>query len=192
MPLRLDSKETARANQEGIRINGVIRDGKKGIHILYFGDFDPSGVQMFEDIKNRLVNIWGLEKRNFTLKMGGKRHTFSFDIQRVAVNKNHIIEYDLPKDPQSKEEEMKLENDTRTPKFIKTHGRIYATELDSFPVWAPDAFEEIVVNSVNQYFNQKIYDKEVAARKEEHSEEAIKALVKKRVDELANEFRNAD
>ena len=87
---------------------------------------------------------------------------------------------------------MKLENDTRTPKFIKTHGRIYATELDSFPVWAPDAFKEIVVNSVNQYFNQKIYDKEVAARKEEHSEEAIKALVKKRVDELANEFRNAD
>jgi hypothetical protein len=64
--------------------------------------------------------------------------------------------------------------------------------LDSFPVWAPDAFKEIVVNSVNQYFNQKIYDKEVAARKEEHSEEAIKALVKKRVDELANEFRNAD
>jgi hypothetical protein len=64
--------------------------------------------------------------------------------------------------------------------------------LDSFPVWAPDAFKEIVVNSVNQYFNQKIYDKEVAARKEEHSEEAIKALVKKRVDELAEEFRNAD
>jgi hypothetical protein len=126
------------------------------------------------------------ENRKFRVKNKKYNFSYSFDIQRIAVNKEHIIKYDLPKDPQSAEEEIKLQNDTRTPRLVKIHGRVYATELDSFPVWTPDPFKEMVVNSVNQYFNQKIYDRELAARKEEHSEEAIKALVKKKVDELAD------
>ena len=40
------------------RIFKMVKAGKKRIHINYFGDFDPSGVQMFEDIKSRLARIW--------------------------------------------------------------------------------------------------------------------------------------
>lgn len=53
-----------------------------------------------------------------------------------------------------------------------------------------DEFKEIVVNSVNEYFDDEIYQKEIEAHKEEHSEEAITKLVKEKVDELANELES--
>ena len=85
---------------------------------------------------------------------------------------------------------MKLENDSRTEGFIKKHGRVYATELDTLPVVVPAVFKEIVVDSVNQRFDQEIYDREVASHAEEHSEEAIKALVKRKIDDFAEALRN--
>ena len=52
-----------------------------------------------------------------------------------------------------------------------------------------DEFKEMVVNSVNDYFDDTVYQKEIEAHEEEHSEEAITKLVKEKVHNLADEFR---
>jgi hypothetical protein len=174
-------------NESVNRLYKFIKIGKGSIHILYFGDFDPSGFQMFEDIKSRLVNIWGLKNGNLELVTKNKEYRFSFDLQRVAVNKNHVIEHDLPKDPQSKQEEIKLNNDTRTDGFKELHGRVYATELDTLPVWVPDVFKNMVIQAVNQYFDEDIYSRELEAHKEEHSAEAIALLVKEKTKKFLEE-----
>src|SRR6185503_1775370 len=94
------------------RLYKFIMSGKKHIHILYFGDFDPSGEQMFQDIKSRLANIWKLNNTELIMTYEEKEYKFSFDLQRIAVNKDQVIAYNLPKDPQSEKEVKKLRNDT--------------------------------------------------------------------------------
>lgn len=166
------------------RICKFIKMRKKHIHILYFGDFDPSGDQMFEDIKNRLDIIWGFTNGNLKITLGKdrekKQYKFSFDLQRVAINEDQVIAYILPKDPQSAKEVEKLNNDTRTAGFIRTYGRVYATELDTLPVYVPDVFRDMIVNGVNQYFDQDIYNRELEAHKKKHSPDIIARLVKQR------------
>jgi len=81
-----------------------------------------------------------------------------------------------------------LDNDKRTNKFVEEHGRVYATELDTLPIYAEDEFPIMVIEAVNQYFNWAIYDREIEAHKKEHSKKAIKKLVKKKVDEYADKL----
>ena len=138
----------------------IVEEGKIHIHILYFGDFDPSGVQMFEDIKNRLAMIWSITNGGMKFTLKGKEYQYTFDLQRIAVNEDQVIEYDLPKDPQSDQEMQKLNDDTRTAGFVKTYGRVYATEVDTLPANKAEVFRDMVVNGVNQYFDQEIYDRE--------------------------------
>ena len=156
----------------------IVKDGKRHIHILYFGDFDPSGVQMLEDIKNRLATVWSITNGEMKFTLKGETYEYSFHLQRVAVNEDQVIEHKLPKDPQSDEEMEKLNNDTRTAGFVKTHGRVYATEVDTLPALKAEVFEDMVVNGVNQYFDQDIYNRKLEAHKEEHSPDIIAKLVK--------------
>lgn len=175
------------------RLFKFVMIGKKHIHILYFGDFDPSGVQMFEDIKNRLATVWGLESgHEHTWEWKGKEYKFSFDLQRIAVNKDQVIEYNLPKDPQSEKEKEKLDNDTRTKGFVEIHGRVYASELDALPVYIPDIFRDMIVKGVNQYFDQDIYNRELEAHKEEHSPDTITKLVKQNTKQFLKDFDQED
>jgi hypothetical protein len=158
----------------------IVEEEKKHIHILYFGDFDPSGVQMLEDIKNRLAIVWSITNGEMKFTLKDEMYEYSFDLQRVAVNEDQVIEYDLPKDPQSDEEMKKLENDRRTNGFIREYGEVYATEVDTLPALKADVFENMVVNGVNQYFDQDIYNHELEVHKEEHSPNAITKLVKQK------------
>ena len=75
--------------------------------ILYFSDFDPSGVYMSEiDIPNRLYN---------RLKISRDR----VKIKRIALNKSQTDKYHLEKDPDSIKS-----GDTKRDWFIKKYGNI--------------------------------------------------------------------
>ena len=163
--------------------------------MLYFGDFDPSGEQMFDDIKDRLERIWGL--KNIRLRYNWKQKekdewqhvVFDFTFKRIAITREQVEKYNLPSEPLDDKMRDKLENDSRTPAFTKKHGAVYQSELDALPIYIMDEFKEMVVNSVNDYFDDTVYQKEIEAHEEEHSEEAITKLVKEKVHNLADEFR---
>lgn len=79
--------------------------------ILYFGDFDPSGM----DITRALAD---------GLRFFGSSQ--EIQIERVALTKNDVITYDLPPDFTKK-------TDTRSKAFIAKYGDI-AVELDALPL----------------------------------------------------------
>ena len=123
-----------------MRLLEVKRSGKE-IHILYFGDFDPSGDDVDDHLDKALL-YFGLE---------------DIDLQRMAVTEEQIEEFNLPPMPNSKETIDKVNHDTRKNGFIKKYGRLYIVELDALLALVPDEFKSIVRGSVDQFFDHGTY-----------------------------------
>ncbi len=143
-----------------IRLRGVKRSGKE-IHILYFGDFDPSGDDM-ENHLNEALHYFGLG---------------DVDFQRIAVTEEQIGQFNLPPMPNSKETIDKVNNDTRKNGFIRKYGRLYIVELDALLAIVPDEFKSIVQESVDQFFGRGIYQNVLSA----HQPDIIDRLVQEKV-----------
>jgi hypothetical protein len=79
------------------------------------------------------------------------------DFQRIAVTEEQIEEFNLPPMPKSKETIDKVNHDTRKNGFIKKYGKLYIVELDALLAIVPDEFKSIVLGSVDQFFDQAIY-----------------------------------
>ena len=133
------------------------------IHILYFGDFDPSGEDMDRHIQDA-IEQFGLQD--------------DIDIRRVAVTLEQIKRFNLPPVPNDQETLDKIRKDTRTNKFMEKYGgKLYAVELDALLAVIPDQFRVIVQQSVDQFFDERVYRKVLRA----HQPERIDRLVHQRV-----------
>lgn len=100
--------------------------------VLYFGDFDPSGVQMFEAAQNSLRNDFGI--------MGAR-------YERVALNLADIKQYNLPNDP-----EAVKKTDRRYQAFVDQYGE-YAVELDAVH---PRELKAIAINAVERELDMEL------------------------------------
>lgn len=127
------------------RIEEKLQEDKKVI-ILYFGDHDPSGLDMIRDIKDRVSEF--LEKR------------YAFEIISAALTKEQIEMYSLPPNP------AKI-TDPRAKWYIKEFGKV-SWELDAI-----DALElrKIAKKAILQYLDMVKYGKWIKREKKE-----IKAL----------------
>lgn len=85
------------------------REQRRPVSILYFGDFDPSGEDIVRALEDSL-NFFGT----------------SLKIEKVALKKKDIIDYNLPSD-------FTKRTDTRSTAFIEKHGDL-AVELDALPL----------------------------------------------------------
>jgi hypothetical protein len=127
------------------RLLNVILEEHKHIHILYYGDFDPSGDYMDTDLSNRLERF-GLDFEKY-----------NSDFERVAVTQEQVKEYNLPYDP-DEDTAKKMADDIHTDGFIEKYGELYAVELDALPALIPDIFRrDLVIDKVEQYFDDSIY-----------------------------------
>jgi len=79
------------------RMKMHLEDGQKPL-ILYFGDMDPSGVDMFNDINNRM-EIFGCDVKS----------------RRMALNIDQVRRYNLPENP------VKM-TDARCDQYIENFG----------------------------------------------------------------------
>ena len=96
---------------EDIAMRFTEREDKKCI-IIYFGDYDPSGLSMDMSIKNQL-SMWGCN--------------ISFERCLLTLEDTET----LPRKALSKGERNKLENDPRTPDFKAKHnGKVFQVEMD--------------------------------------------------------------
>ncbi len=101
--------------------------GKKPV-VLYFGDFDPSGEDIFRDIEESFGFF------QISLKK----------IEKISLTKNDINKYNLPADFAKK-------SDTRSKKFIAKNGDM-AVELDALPV---DILREKIKNGIEKYLDME-------------------------------------
>lgn len=107
------------------RLNAIT--GRKVV-VLHFGDHDPSGRQMSEDLGRRL-RLYGA--RNAT-------------VLRPALNPDQIRDYNLPPAP------VKL-TDSRAKRFIEEFGTD-VVELDALD---PDDLQAIIRQSIEQFITNK-------------------------------------
>lgn len=139
---------------------GHVRNDRKAI-ILYFGDFDPSG----KDIDRFLIDSFRF---------------FGIDVklERYAVMKDHIEKYSLPSTPETAKERAKM---MRDPRFKKWEHGFTRVELDAMFGLVPEDFKEIIVDSVENYFDRDIYAETL--EEEEKRQERIKEYSKEYIEE---------
>lgn len=116
-------------------------------HILYFGDFDPSG----EDIYRHIGETF-------------ERFGLVVNFEKVALNLDQIKEYQLPPMPAKK-------TDARATGFIEEYGDM-AVELDALE---PNILQEMVDEAIKRHFDSRIY--EGVASEINQGQDEIKALV---------------
>ena len=146
-----------------------IQDTGKSIYIRYFGDFDPSGEFIEDNIKNKLQR-YGLSE---------------FDFRRIAINETHIAKFRLPHNPDAKTLD-KLNRDPRATSFKERHdGRLFQVELDALQAYAPDEFKSMIIESVDSLFDEEVYQ----IMQSSMNEIEITGLVKKKIQELMDELR---
>jgi hypothetical protein len=92
------------------------------------------------------------------------------------VTEEQIEEFNLPPMPKSKETIDKVNHDTRKEGFIKKYGKLYVVELDALLAIRPDEFKRIVQESVDQFFDQGIYQAVLS----DHQPELVDRLVQER------------
>jgi hypothetical protein len=85
------------------------RRRRRGVAVLYFGDFDPSGEDMVRSLRVRLADR-GAEP----------------ELVKCALTRADLTRYRLPPDPAKR-------TDSRSAKFIAEHGDV-SVELDALPV----------------------------------------------------------
>jgi len=110
------------------RMASYIRNRLKGkpTVVLYFGDFDPSGVDIERDLTARLI----------------KYRAGDFKVHRVALTHDQIIRHSLPPMPVKK-------SDVRTPSFVAAYGD-EAVELDALE---PNVLKRLVAESIEEYMD---------------------------------------
>ncbi len=122
-------------------------EGKK-IHIRYFGDLDPSG----EAIERVLIEK--LTDEPYSMQ--------SIDFKRVGVTNKQRREFHLiaNKDPKTM---AKLKQDPNRFAFMKKYNLknendLFQIEVDALEAIAPEQFKQMVLDAVDEFFDNEIYE----------------------------------
>lgn len=119
----------------------------KIIRIRYFGDLDPSGEAIERATKNKLM------KDPYNLK--------NIDFKRVGVTMEQRRKFNLI--PNTDKKTMsKLKRDPARFTFMEKYGiededDLFQIEVDALEAIAPEAFRNIVLASIDEFFEEDIY-----------------------------------
>jgi hypothetical protein len=130
--------------------NRLLEYPEKNPIMLYFGDFDPSGVEMLDAMKITLrdeMNVKGLK------------------FKRIALLKEDIYKYKLPHNPDALKK-----TDTRAVKHMKNFGEL-AVELDAL---RPDILQGKIKKAIEEELDMEKFRKE--KEEEKYELESLKTL----------------
>jgi hypothetical protein len=117
------------------RAEKAIMSGKQPV-VLYFGDLDPSGVQMLEATEETLedeLDLYGVE------------------FKRIGLNPEHIEQYNLPADPTAAKS-----TDPRYEKYVEQYGTV-AVELDALH---PAALKKMIKQSIEAEIDMDSFEEQ--------------------------------
>jgi len=117
------------------RAEQAIMKGQKPI-VLYFGDLDPSGVQMLEATIETVENEMDL---------------YGVEFKRMALNPEHIEQFNLFNDPTAAKR-----SDPRYKKYVQKYGNV-AVELDALH---PSQLKNIIRESIEAVFDMDLFEKQ--------------------------------
>lgn len=135
------------------RFGRYIDYGKKVI-ILYFGDHDPSGLDMVRDIEDRLKFMFANGDDKIIVDDG------NFEVIHIGLTMQQIKKYKLPPNP------TKM-TDTRSDGYIKKYGKT-CWEVDAL---APEVLTQILEKNIEDNIDMELYQEMI-----EQQDEDIKEL----------------
>lgn len=156
----------------------------KRIRVLYLGDFDPSGLDMVQDVEKRIREFFLGRAKAFdrwTVMVGKRKRDLSrhpeywkqiclenlkvdFEIIPIALTKKQIEEYNPPPNPAKT-------TDTRFNKFSEAHGDT-SWEVDALP---PEVLNQILTDEIEAHIDRKLYDERLIS--EEWGREKLLKLI---------------
>ena len=104
--------------------NRLVKHSGRDPVMLYFGDFDPSGMEMLRAMRATLRHEMGVDGLAF---------------KRIALLRDDIFEYRLPHNPNALKR-----SDTRAKKHLEAYGEL-AVELDAL---RPDVLEQKIETAI--------------------------------------------
>ena len=114
----------------------------KECFLYYCGDFDPSGLSIYNSIQKRL-----------------EASGIFINYERIALTEGQIEKYKLPSDPGKK-------SDPNYNKFVSVYGDDKVVELDSLP---PDVLRDIVKDCISKNIDWDIFAQVQKEEKEEQT-----------------------
>lgn len=112
------------------RMREQIEEGQE-LHIVYFGDFDPSGENIPEKMEERLKCDFELPFESF---------------KKVALTMDQVNDWRLPPAPAKS-------TDTRTAGFVEKYGIGIQVELDAIK---PDHLVRLIDQSISKYYDEDL------------------------------------
>ena len=152
------SSQSAMYSAYGRYQNAYFED--KDLHLIYFGDHDPSGIDMTRDIQDRMDLFLGFRE-------GVAEQYITLGVDRAALNMDQVEEYDPPENPAKT-------TDSRYESYVQIHGDS-SWELDAL---SPDVLSGIVEAHITEHV-----DLDVFARVE-----AEELQIKDKIKELADDW----
>lgn len=145
--------------RRGKHLGRITSTGKR-IKILYFGDHDPSGLDMDRDVEDRLALFGGMDAADL-------------EVTRVALTRDQIDEHNPPPNP------AKM-TDSRADDYVAEHG-LESWELDALN---PRILAGLVRSFVETNRDPDLWEEALEAEKEGHGwlQEAM-SLVVSRIEE---------
>ncbi len=163
------------------------------IHIFYFGDHDPSGIDMTRDITERLVQFSGLQ--DWLENMGNDVEDF-IHIHRLALNYDQVEMWNPPENPaketdsrfeayQEKFGDSSWELDAVEPRTLAGLVRDGITELIDLDQWEAIASKEKhmrndLIGFADEYEKKEQVEKVQAQRTAEREEKQSKKKGKRK------------
>lgn len=132
--------------------------GKKVV-MLYLGDHDPSGINMTDDIRERLTMLAGDPCTGAEVGFNDDAVPLPIVVRRLALNIDQVKQLNPPENPAK-------EADSRTPKYVKQFGD-KCWELDAVE---PSALAGIIESAILEYRDEALWNE---------------ALVKERIQKAA-------
>jgi hypothetical protein len=123
------------------RINEATSDGKKA-YILYLGDFDPSGLNMVTDIRNRLSEF-----------------NCEVDVKRIALTSEQIKKYNPPPNP------AKM-TDPRAQSYVREFGN-KSWEVDALN---PETLNKLVTSEIEKLIDIDKYENIIQQEQDDKAE----------------------
>lgn len=114
----------------------LLRSTADNIQILYFGDRDPSGLDIDRDVTEKMRDQFGID----------------FDFERIAITPDQITHYNIPPAP------AKM-TDSRYKGMLEREGEAIQVELDAID---PPDLQDIIRDSIDVHFDTKIFDEDRA------------------------------
>lgn len=126
----------------------------KKIVILYFGDFNPSGLHAPIAIQNTISKLAKAWKNEFTCDFS------QVEFKRIGLNLKHIKDNNLPENPTKK---TTHKDKVLAERFIRKFGDINV-ELESLAERNPSACNKMISEAIEEYVDKEAQEK--AAHKE--------------------------